>query len=137
MPIRQVDTTDKLRIWRSFQVGKLADLFMMDTRKYDRDITDLYYNTDQVALLANDTNRSLMGGKQEKWLYNSLEKSQSRGATWKILGQQIIVNPLNELNGKTGNLAEDLDAWDGYKANRRRLFEAIDKTDNVIILAGE
>lgn len=26
MPIRQVDTDDKLRIWRSFKLGKLADM---------------------------------------------------------------------------------------------------------------
>lgn len=42
MPIRQVDTTDSLRIWRKFQYGKLADLLMLDTRNYDRDITDIY-----------------------------------------------------------------------------------------------
>lgn len=32
MPIRQVDTTDKLRIYRQFQYGKLADINMADTR---------------------------------------------------------------------------------------------------------
>lgn len=42
MPIRQVDTTDGLRIWRKFQYGKLADLMMLDTRNFDRDVTDLY-----------------------------------------------------------------------------------------------
>lgn len=65
MPIRQVNTTDDLRIWRSFEYGKLADITMLDTRNYERDITDLYYNTAQVAAMSNDTQRSLMGGKQE------------------------------------------------------------------------
>jgi len=63
MPVRQVAADDKLRIWRNFQIGKLLDLTMLDTRQYDRDITDvgffhtavvchllmefkLYYNTD-------------------------------------------------------------------------------------------
>nr|VWO98538.1 PhoD_N domain-containing protein [Ganoderma boninense] len=41
MPIRQVDPDDKLRIWRNFQIGKLLDLTMLDTRQYDRDITDI------------------------------------------------------------------------------------------------
>lgn len=65
MPIRQVDTTDDLRIWRSFQYGRLADIMMLDTRNYERDVTDLYYNTAEVAAMSNDTQRSLMGGKQE------------------------------------------------------------------------
>lgn len=41
MPIRQVDLDDNLRIWRSFQIGRLADLIMLDTRQYDRSITNL------------------------------------------------------------------------------------------------
>jgi alkaline phosphatase D len=41
MPIRQVATDDKLRIWRNFKIGKLAELTMADTRVYDRSITDL------------------------------------------------------------------------------------------------
>jgi alkaline phosphatase D len=42
MPIRQVDMDDGLRIWRTFGIGSLFDLIMIDTRQYDRDITDLY-----------------------------------------------------------------------------------------------
>ena len=76
MPIRQVDTTDSLRIWRSFRYGKLADLFLLDTRNFDRDITDIYWNTDAVAAVSNDTDRSLMGGKQERWLYRNMIDSQ-------------------------------------------------------------
>ncbi len=37
---------DGLRIWRSFSFGSLLDLVMLDTRAYDRSITDLYWNTD-------------------------------------------------------------------------------------------
>jgi phosphodiesterase/alkaline phosphatase D-like protein len=42
MPIRQVDMDDNLRIWRNFEFGDLFDLIMLDTRNYDRSITDLY-----------------------------------------------------------------------------------------------
>jgi alkaline phosphatase D len=34
---------DNLRIWRSFHIGDLFDLIMLDTRQYDRDITDVYW----------------------------------------------------------------------------------------------
>lgn len=39
MPLRQVDMDDNLRIWRSFKLGMLLDLVMLDTRSYDRSIT--------------------------------------------------------------------------------------------------
>lgn len=42
MPIRQVEMDDNLRIWRNFEFGDLFDLIMLDTRNYDRSITDLY-----------------------------------------------------------------------------------------------
>lgn len=35
------DMDDGLRVWRSFQMGKLLDLIMLDTRNYDRSITDI------------------------------------------------------------------------------------------------
>jgi alkaline phosphatase D len=138
MPIRQVDSAkaDTLRIWRKFQYGQLADIAMLDTRNYDRDLTDLYYNTDYVASIANDTNRSLMGGKQERWLYQNLVESQQRGATWKIIGQQIIVN---HLEYGEADFPVDYDAWDGYESNRRRMFDTIraNKVENVIFLSGD
>ncbi|PWN43876.1 hypothetical protein IE81DRAFT_311641 [Ceraceosorus guamensis] len=128
MPIRQVDTSDTLRIWRQFKVGTLADLNMIDTRQYDRDVTDLYYNTAYIESISNDTARSLMGGKQENWLYDKLAASRS---TWKV-SKEFATNPVpivqNDLN---------YDAWDGYTANRGRFYDAIRKTDNVIILAGD
>jgi PhoD-like phosphatase len=41
MPIRQISADDKLRIWRNFRIGRLLDLTMLDTRQYDRDLTDV------------------------------------------------------------------------------------------------
>lgn len=40
---------DNLRIWRTFSIGTLMDLIMLDTRDYDRSITDLYWNTERVS----------------------------------------------------------------------------------------
>ena len=53
MPVRQVEADDKLRIWRNFQIGKLLDLTMLDTRQYDRDLTDVrdFNNLSYVAHL--------------------------------------------------------------------------------------
>lgn len=48
MPIRTVEMDDNLRIWRTFSIGDLFDLIMLDTRQYDRSITDIYTNTGYI-----------------------------------------------------------------------------------------
>ncbi|WWD05918.1 hypothetical protein V865_004003 [Kwoniella europaea PYCC6329] len=130
LPIRTVETDDALRIWRSFKFGTLADLFMLDTRQYNRDLTDVYYNTNDVKAIQNEEARSLMGGRQENWFYNGLKNSSERGAQWKIVGQQIVFANL---------VSDNVDAWDGYKANRRRVLDTISQNniDNVLILSGD
>ncbi|KAJ4480605.1 PhoD-like phosphatase-domain-containing protein [Lentinula edodes] len=160
MPIRQVTVDDKLRIWRNFEIGKLLDLTMLDTRQYDRDITDLYYNTGTYAYiidsqlhqfpvhdcdhipcptefintLAAYPNRSLMGFEQEKWFFNTLSQSQDRGAAWRVVGQQIVFTQLNE-----SGVCKSNDAWDGYRANRERVLGYLyeNKINNTIVLSGD
>ncbi|CAO1612807.1 unnamed protein product [Sympodiomycopsis kandeliae] len=136
MPIRQVDTTDDLRIWRKFQFGNLIDMLMLDIRHHERDLTDLYYNTPQVAALSNDTQRSLMGGRQEAWLYHQLVNGQRQNKIWKMVAQQIIVTPLAD-GGPLFRV--HYDAWDGYKQNRERMLTTIkdNGVQNVIFLAGD
>ena len=93
MPIRQVEMDDNLRIWRSFKIGSLLDIVMLDTRQYDRSITDLYWNTKYIQQISNDTGRSLMGSRQENWFYNQLIESKTRGANWRVIGSQISELP--------------------------------------------
>jgi alkaline phosphatase D len=90
MPIRQVEMDDNLRIWRSFQLGSMVDLVMLDTRNYDRSITDLGWNDQYIELIRDEASRSLMGSRQENWFYRTLEQSKRRGATWRIVGSQVV-----------------------------------------------
>lgn len=90
MPIRQVDLDDNLRIWRSFALGNLADLIILDTRNYDRSITSLGWNDQYIELIRDEASRSLMGSRQESWFYRQLSKSKSRGAKWRVIGSQVI-----------------------------------------------
>lgn len=133
MPIRQVAADDKLRIWRNFRIGKLLDLTMLDTRNYDRDVTDVGYNLAFVKSIADDPQRSIMGSNQEQWFFDRLLKSKQRGATWRVVGQQVVFSQLL----RRGSM--DFDAWDGYRQNRQRILEHIqtNSIDNVVILAGD
>jgi alkaline phosphatase D len=130
---------DNLRIWRSFSIGKLVDLMMLDTRQYDRSITDLYWNTDYVHAISNDAGRSLMGPRQEHWFYNSLTSSSERGATWRIIGSQIIFSRINQSAAYGDDNPLNYDAWDGYLANRNRTLSLLYDHDigNNIFLAGD
>ncbi|RPA75073.1 hypothetical protein BJ508DRAFT_418309 [Ascobolus immersus RN42] len=133
MPVRQVEPVDEFRIWRSFKIGKLAELVMLDTRYYDRDATD------RPDLQLQDE-RSIMGKKQEKWLENTLLDAQNRNATWKLIGNQVQFSPFNETaNGGNGNEPFYWDGWAGYLSNRKRLLDAIvdHGISNTVMLTGD
>ncbi|EDR10178.1 uncharacterized protein LACBIDRAFT_248389, partial [Laccaria bicolor S238N-H82] len=139
MPIRQVDASDKLRIWRNFKIGKLLDLTMLDTRVYDRDLTDQLNHCDVVVnSIAAFPNRSIMGLAQEKWLYDTISRSQERGAVWRVIGQQIVFSQLN-FGGSFDLVRPSADAWDGYRANRGRVLDHLyrNKIKNTVILSGD
>lgn len=53
-----------------------------------------------------------MGSHQENWFYNSLTQSKKRGATWRVVANQIIFSKIEESYGLSG------DNWSGYTANR-------------------
>lgn len=130
MPIRQVDLDDNLRIWRSFELGNLADLIILDTRNYDRSITSLGWNDAYIELIRDEASRSLMGGRQESWFYRTLKKSKDRGAKWRIIGSQVI------FSGADG---AGTDTWGGYTANRNRTLQTLidNDIDNNVFLAGD
>ena len=136
MPIRQVEMDDNLRIWRSFSFGSLFDLVMLDTRVYDRSITDLYWNTEYIQSISNDAGRTLMGSRQENWFYRQLVNSK---ATWRLIGSQIIFSHLNLTVEFGPETPLNFDAWDGYQANRNRTFQTLYENDigNNIVIAGD
>jgi alkaline phosphatase D len=112
MPIRQVDMDDNLRIWRSFKMGNLLDLIMLDTRNYDRSITILDWNDEYVADIKDDAGRTLMGSHQENWFYNQLSASNDRGATWRLVGNQIIFSRINNTARQSDGEWLNADQWD-------------------------
>ncbi|KAJ9659998.1 hypothetical protein H2201_007103 [Coniosporium apollinis] len=158
MPIRQVDMDDNLRIWRSFSMGKLFDLIMLDTRNYDRSITTLGWNNNYIDEISNDAGRTLMGSHQENWFYNSLSRSAQRGAVWRIIGNQIIFSRVNVTSWfGTFENPYNSDQWDvrfppnpyqdrtdvlraqGYMSNRNRTYQHLYENNigNNVMLAGD
>jgi alkaline phosphatase D len=127
LPIREAPGR-AIQLYRSFRAGDLADIVMLDTRGLrDRQLT----NRNDPRL--KDTRRSLLGAKQEAWLFEQLRESKARGAGWRVIGQQILFSPVSA----SGPFS--LDMWDGYPAARRRVidFLAGERVGDVAILTGD
>ena len=153
MPIRLPEPGNPDRIWRSFQFGNLVDLWMLDTRLYDRD--------DEVSAITSpeiiNPDRRLIGPIQRDWLLGGLSDST---ATWKLIGQQVMfgqlkATPLPDINlplavldalplpiiGGDGisDLYVNGDQWDGYQAERSAILDHLATTgiDNTVVLTGD
>ncbi len=112
---------------------------MLDTRQYDRSITDLYWNTHYVHQISNDAGRSMMGSRQENWFYSSLINSKNRGAKWRVIGSQTVFSRINESLAYSNVDPLDYDAWDGYQANRNRTYQTLyhNHITNHLLISGD
>lgn len=122
------------RIYRRFQFGDLVDLIMLDTRFTGRDeeiepngapvpgagFTTFTHSGDFV-----DPNLRLIGDDQLTFLTDALQNST---AQWKLLGQQIMFGQL-KFQGAPNALGTSQflnpDQWDGYPAERQRVYDII------------
>ncbi|KAG5727629.1 Alkaline phosphatase D [Termitomyces sp. T112] len=66
-------------------------------------------------------------------LSDTLSESKKREAVWRVVGQQIVFTQLS-FNGTF-----DVDAWDGYRANRARILDHLyqNEISNTVILSGD
>jgi alkaline phosphatase D len=130
MPIREVVPGDTQRVYRQFAWGDLLDLIMLDAR-YQRD-AGVPTSCDPAL---GDPDRSILGAPEESWLADALQASQTRGARWRVIGQQVM---LGQLSIAARGCTEYPDQWDGYPFSRQRLLaEFADGISNVVVLTGD
>ncbi len=163
LPIRAQASLEEGIIYRSFDFGDLASLIMLDTRLVGRDEQLSHdMNIDTLRSRLASQTRTIMGEAQEQWLEQELARSAAAGIPWQLVGQQLLMGKLNVpqfadedfdpaqrdavLNGRYGmlrtrgqqGLPYNLDAWDGYPANRQRALDAFaSHAANVVVLAGD
>lgn len=136
MPLRRSSLPQDiaLQLFRRFRFGDLAELHVLDTRQYrtDQPCQDGFKPLCSEALAATAT---LLGEQQERWLYDGLSRSQTR---WNIIAQQVMMARFN-LNPRSSRNLYNLDQWDGYPANRERLFQVLQrqKVANPIVITGD
>ena len=113
-------------IFRTFELGDLAKIIMLDTRLEGR---DQQVGTNDPVF--NDTARTILGPSQFNWLKNELSTTTQ---PWKIIGNQVMIGSV-EIFGTPVNT----DSWDGYPAERQKLFDHLstNNIDNMVVLTGD
>ena len=160
MPIREQQ--NKRRIFREFKIGKLIHLIMLDTRQFGRDkqiqpkdyLTKSGFNQAKFYNDLNSDNRKLLGTEQLDWIESRIINSS---AVWTIFGQQVLMAKLKfpdiskMLKSKEIpsflkpylkflglGIPSNLDAWDGYPAERNKLYKLMSNAKKGFVsLAGD
>ncbi len=135
MPLRRrsVPRGTSLQLYRPFQFGTLANLFMLDTRQFrsDQPCGD---NVKPRCPGMRDPKATMLGAEQERWLMAGLDRSRT---SWNLLGQQVMTSRLDRIAGPEQQFS--MDKWDGYEVARQRLldFLAKRKPRNPVTIAGD
>lgn len=151
MPVRRVPG-DPNRQYRSFALGDMAELFLLDERQH-RDPEppssgELLGTSSVDEPEMVEAGRTMLGAPQKAWLTSGLDTSV---AAWKILGSQLVFWPFRSQrdlvtqatagDGPQRNAGTylNLTQWDGYQAERRELVDHIadGAVDDVVVISGD
>lgn len=135
MPLRSrsLPRGPHMLLYRKASFGRLAQLFILDTRQYrtDQPNGDGLKPLNEEAL--NKTN-TILGRKQRGWLNAGLLSST---AIWNVLAQQVMMAMVEfKLSDRSGF---PMDKWSGYAHERMELvrFLAERKVANPVVLTGD
>jgi alkaline phosphatase D len=135
MPLRRASLPQgtKLLLYRRLAFGDLAEFSVLDTRQYrtDQPCGDGNKAMCPEALAEGQT---LLGGEQEKWLLQGLERSKAK---WNIIAQQVMMAKVDRMAGPEERYA--MDQWSGYDAARNRVLRFLNdrRPSNPVVLTGD
>ncbi|WP_231390254.1 alkaline phosphatase [Nocardia sp. CNY236] len=146
MPVRAAGYGADARIYRRLRFGTLAELSMLDLRSY----RDEEAKPGAGWRVADSDARSITGKEQMEWLTAGLA---SAPVQWKLVGNSVMIAPLvfpplepsttaaftSTVGIPQSGLSVNGDQWDGYTADRRRLFRTISEQQiaDVVFLTGD
>jgi alkaline phosphatase D len=121
-----------MRLYRRLAFGDLAEFSVLDTRQYRTDQPCSDGNKPQCAD-ALSPQATLLGGEQERWFLEGLQRSQRR---WNIIAQQVMMAKIDR--GSEEPLFS-MDQWSGYEMARRRILSFFHerKITNPVVLTGD
>jgi alkaline phosphatase D len=137
MPLRRTSFPQgtAIQVFRNAAYGDLLDCWFLDTRQF-RDDQPCDDNLKPVCPQALDPKRTIMGAREEAWLFNGLSKSTRR---WNLIANQVMMMPLDRRQGDTDPPLWNMDSWAGYPAARKRLLDHLQagKINNVVVTTGD
>jgi alkaline phosphatase D len=122
-----------MELYRRLRFGSLLEMNVLDTRQYRSDQPC----GDGTKLLCADAlspKATMMGRRQEQWLFRGLEQSRSQ---WNVIAQQVMLAPLDAAAGPEKKFS--MDKWTGYIESRNRLtgFLQRRRPSNPVVLTGD
>jgi alkaline phosphatase D len=132
----------RLKAWRSIELGDLAELVVLDTRAWGRDLQPA--SGDELL-----EERTMLGADQEEFVAGRLTDPDRR--PWVVLANQVMFHPLRlpalgvavqEAVRDRGFLVVDEtavnpDQWDGYPLARQALLDAVGPAGGVVMVTGD
>ncbi len=127
-------------LYRRLVFGDLLELNVLDTRQYRSGLPGI--EGPPPVQPDDGTAPSMIGARQEKWLFEGLSASHAR---WNALAQGVFVGqrflpPKTEVaNVPAPAHNVSIDAWDGYPAARRRLLGFLQerRPTNPVVITGD
>lgn len=163
LPLRLSKPDQKDRIFRSFRVGDLFQLTLLDTRHFGRERL-LARPQGMLDYITNEMRRrfdkrDVLGDAQEKWFGEEIAAGGS--ARWHLVGQQFLVTPLDlpdlaplidlDASGLMSRSALEgvvsfsqlnplflTDSWEGYENAKKRFLTQLSNSKSVpVVLTGD
>jgi alkaline phosphatase D len=136
MPLRRRSKPDgpDMLLYRKFTFGKLIEFSVLDTRQYRDNQVGSGFPGGPLDSEAANPERTLVGSEQGKWILKNLRDSRSK---WNVIAQQTMMAQYDYDPGE--GISVNHDQWDGYSADRDRLFNFLKKykPSNPVVLSGD
>lgn len=121
---------DAFRLHREFRFGDLLTLLVTDERLF-RSPPPCYRSPvpgvlpDPLCPERDDPSRTMLGARQRRWLVDRLGWADTRWTAW---ANEVLSLPFEAGIG-SATFRPLVDSWDGYAAERARLFDTMARND--------
>jgi alkaline phosphatase D len=135
MPLRRsaIPRGPDMQLYRRASYGKLAELFVLDTRQYRSDQPN-GDGANRLNAAALNPKNTMLGQPQREWLQAALSTTNG---LWNVLAQQVMMGMVDRARG--ANESYSMDQWPGYAHERMELMRFIQdsRVANPVVLTGD